>query len=40
MSSTSTSGLAGRSVLKSGQEPRYDRAYGEEVYGYYRVRYT
>jgi hypothetical protein len=24
---------------KSGQEPRYDRAYGEEVYGYYRVPY-
>jgi hypothetical protein len=25
---------------KSGQEPRYDRAYGEEVYRYYRVPYT
>jgi len=25
---------------KSGQEPRYDRAYGEKVYGYYRVPYT
>jgi hypothetical protein len=25
---------------QSGQEPRYDRAYGEEVYGYYRVPYA
>jgi len=25
---------------KSGEEPRYDRAYGEKVYGYYRVPYT
>jgi len=25
---------------KSGQEPRYDRAYGEEVYKYYRVPYN
>jgi len=25
---------------KSGQEPEYDRAYGEQVYGYYRVPYN
>ena len=32
--------LQGGPSYKSGQEPRYDRAYGEEVYGYYRVPYT
>jgi PRC-barrel domain len=32
--------LEGGPSYKAGQEPRYDRAYGEEVYGYYRVPYT
>jgi hypothetical protein len=32
--------LQGAPSYKSGQEPRYDRAYGEQVYGYYRVPYN
>ena len=41
MSSTSTSGILQEAPsYKPGQEPRYDRAYGEEVYGYYRVPYN
>jgi hypothetical protein len=32
--------LEGGPSYKAGQEPRYDRAYGEEVYKYYRVPYT
>jgi hypothetical protein len=31
--------LEGAPSFKSGQEPRYDRAYDEEVYGYYRAPY-
>jgi hypothetical protein len=32
--------LQGGPSYKSGQEPRYDRAYGEEVYKYYGVPYN
>ena len=31
--------LEGAPHYRSGQEPRYDRAYDEEVYGYYGVPY-
>ena len=32
--------LEGGPSYKPGQEPRYDRAYDEEVYGYYRLPYS
>lgn len=32
--------LQGGPSYKSGDEPTYNRAYGEEIYGYYRVPYT
>lgn len=31
--------LEGAPCYRSGEEPRYDRAYGEQVYGYYGVPY-
>ena len=32
--------LQGGPSYQSGQEPRYDRAYDREVYGYYHIPYT
>jgi len=32
--------LEGAPSYKAGEEPAYDRAYGEEVYRYYRVPYS